>query len=703
MARKSQKAHDQELISRIQRRIPSWFTYYSKNNDEFRRDTKFVYKEGYQWTDSERTEYDRDGRPLMSFNMLPRYITNLAAEFAENVPDFEVRSEHFQEVDQNIVELTTNLLRNISLDSRNDIVYQTAAQNAWTGGYGAFRIKTQRENPRSFNFVIRYKSIYDPTTCFWDPIARLVDKSDGQYCGINIPMSKDEFKLKYPGVPLPKAGSLDNGDFVWVTEDEVQIIDYWEKIPFKRSVSLLSDNTVIDTDLADDFIRRKNKQIKAQKAEFPGAPVEPLKIMKTENHEDVKIMFYRTTQDQILERSEWDGSRLPIIFVGGIVKWVDGRERTYGLIHWMKDAQRAYNYARCEYLYRLQLTRYEKFLVSKENVAGNEEAWKNAYKAKSALIYKVGIDGSRPIVVPPQAIGNDLQNEMNRSLQDLQLIPGRFDPNFGGQGNEISGTAIATRQRGGNLNIKEYFDNIEKAVESGARVVLDLMPKIYDTERRTTIMKKDGSQEGALLNTNSKNTLQDIIFNVKIKVGSSFAVQRAENVNKLIEFVRVDPSLAHLTADIIMEELDVEHSSQLVERIQRWNIPQIAAQEGSKDPVVIQNAKQAMQNPAQQMAQQSATLDLQSKQLALQKQQQDMMVAKMGMLDDRLKAVASQSQGQAALMNADTNRSEVSIKGVQESQKIQTEEDRTRGDIQVNQLKLARELAQEPRAVAPMN
>jgi hypothetical protein len=695
MARKSQRMLQDEVLSRIKKRVPSWFTYYSKNNDFYRRDTKFVYQEDYQWTTEEVREYKRDSRPRMTFNMLPRYITNLAAEFAENVPDVEVRSEHFQEVDQGIIDLTTNLLRNISLDSRNDLVYQTAAQNAWTGGYGAFRVTVERENPMSFNFVIRYKPIYDPTTCFWDPMAKMTDKSDGQYCGIAIPMAKSEFESKYPGIPVPKFTPLDEGNFVWATDEEVTVVDYWEKIPFKKQVSLLSDNTVMDADLAEDHIKQQNKEIRLQKEQFPAAPINLLSIVKTETRNDFKIMFYRTTKDDVLEKSEWDGRELPIIFVAGITKWVDGRERTYGLVHWMKDAQRAYNYARSEYLYRLQLTRYEKFLVTKENVAGNEDAWQNVHKAKSALVYKTGPLGEKPIVVPSQSVGNDLQAEMTRSLGDLQLIPGRFDPNFGGQGNEISGTAIATRQRGGNLNIKEYFDNVFSAVESGARVVVDLLPKIYDTERRVTINKPDGTQESTLVNTNTANTLKDTLFNVKINVGSSFAIQQSENVAKLIQLSQANPKLADLVSDIIVKNLDIQHGPQMVERIQRWAIPTIAASEGSKDPIVQQNAQKATQNPAAQIQQQAASLELQSKQLELQKQQQDMMIDKMGALDDRMKAMASQAQGQAALINADTGRTEAQIKGAVESQKIQAEEDRSRSQIQLEQLKLVREIEKE--------
>lgn len=686
MARISQKQKDNEVLSRIDKRVSDWFYYYSPNNNTFRRLKKFIYQEDGQWTSEEIQQYDReDKRPRMTFNMIPRVITNLAAEFSENVPDVEVRAEHFTEVEQEKVDLMTNLLRNISLDSRNDVIYQQAAQDAWTGGYGAFRLVVERSRPGSFNFVIRYKGINDPTRCFWDPISRKADKSDGSFCGIASPMNKEEFKNKYPGIDMPQPLINESEEFVWMTDEQITIVDYWEKVPIKRAFALLSDNSVVAGEEAENVVRQKNKQIDLLKNRFPAAPVERIKIVKMEEHDDHKVMFYRVIKDKILERSEWDSHLLPIIFLPGIVKWISGRERTYGIAHWMVDAQRAYNYARSEYLYRLQLTRYEKFMATKENVAGNERAWQEAYKAKAALLYKRGPNGEIPIVLPPQQIGNDLQAEMSRSMADLQAIPGRFDLNIGQGGREISGVAIANRQRGGNLNVKEFFDNAAKAIESGARVALTLIPKVYDTERRVGVTKKDGITETTVINNQENQIPQDIYFDVHIAVGSSFAIQQAENVAKLIQLTQSNPQLHNVVDDIIVKNLDVQHSPQLVERINRWVNPQVVAAEGSKDPIVQKQAQSAQQNPAQQLAMQNAQLELQAK-------QQELQINQMKSQDDRIKAMATQVDALATMMNAQTNRQEAVSKGVRETQRDQAEQQKADTELQIETLKAVSQL-----------
>jgi hypothetical protein len=693
MARKSQKSMDQDVLSRLQRRVSDWFNYYSENNRVYRKVTEFVYQEDAQWSDAEISEYKQDGRPRLTFNMLPRYITSLAAEFAENVPDLEVSSEHFEEIEQEKIDLMTNLLRNISFDSRNDIVYSTAAQCAWTGGYGAFRLIVERENPRSFNFVVRYKSIADPTTCFFDPIARLTDKSDGNYCGISYAMSKEEFETKYPGIPAPTSvyGLDYSSDFQWVTEDQVTIVDYWEKIPVNISVALLSDGSVVDGNDAEATVRKMNKLIKELKELQPGPSIktQPITIEKTETHQDVKIKFYRAIKDKILEEAEWDGKRLPIIFVGGITKWVKGKERTFGLIHWMRDAQRSYNYARSEYLYRLQLTRYEKFMVTKENVADNQEMWKNPHKAKSALIYKRGINGEVPINIPPQSIGNDLQAEMSRSLSDLQQIPGRFDSNLGASSNEIAGVAIANRQRAGNLNVKEFFDNASAAIESGAKVSLDLIPKVYDSQRRVSLTKQDGSSAMAQINDKKENEISSTIFNVTVKTGSSFAIQQSENVERLIRLAQINPKLADLVSDLIVENIDLKNGPQMVERIHRWAIPRVAATEGSKDKIVIANAQQEMQNPEAALHAKEDQLRLMEQELNIKAKEQQLILSQLTAQDQKRLSMAAQNTGLASLQNAQTKREDVEGKYLmagqtneRENNKAEAEEVRAQASIE---------------------
>lgn len=706
---------DAQIISRAKRRIADWYEYYALNNDHFRQDMKFVYEENGQWTANEITQYDEiEQRPRLTFNLLPRFLTNMAAEYASNTPDLKVRSEHFTEIEQSQVDFMTNFLRNISLDSRNDIVYQIAANNAWGGGYGAFRINIKRERPGSFNSVLEYEAIPNPLKCFWDVITVDPDKGDGQICGLAIQIHRDEFKVKYPKASIPSSTATSTyfyEDFEWFSKDTVTIAEYYEKVPIKRRYALLSDNTVVLAAEAPKTIRDKNRALKIQQQslqggtggisaqlqpeldtqQLPPLPIQKVTIVKEEVHDDFDIKFYKITGTEILERKDWPGKKLPIIFQAGIAKWVAGRERTYSFVHWIRDAQRSYNYTMSEIFYRLKLTRYEPFMATQEMVSPDIKGWKNAYEAKSVLLYKAGPEGQKPERIGTQEIPQSLFATLNSVFSNLQAIPGRFEANLGASSNEVSGVAVNARKQAGNLNIKEYFDNANRAIESGARVTLDLIPQIYDTTRMINVTDARGDTKPIQINSTEQNQIKENLFNVKISVGSSFELQQQEAKETLARAYQVIPALGQIAPDIYAENLDIKNTDQLVARIRQYLIPQIAAQEGD------QKAQQQLssQHQQQQMTQQMQMLLMQL-QIAKSKQelQLNQQIAQNETIKTQSTAQATQLSASANLMNAQTNRMEAVSKGVIETQKTQAEEQKAQLELTKEIIKVIGEIKQ---------
>jgi hypothetical protein len=679
---KDNKENDIDILSRITDRVEGWFDYYSENNERFRNDVKFTYELEGQWTTDEIKEYDDLKKPRLTFNMMPRFLAVIQGEFGQMAPNLKVRALNAIDADQDKINLLTDILREISFKSRNDIVYQTSFNNALTGGYGAYRIVVELEDVFSFNHVIRYKSIQDPTNCFWDPAARENDKHDGKYCGLVTYMSKEEFKLKYPKVDVPvRESDFNQNNFTWMNEEEIGIVEYYEKVPFKREVSLLSNGKVVDSEDAAKIVKEineKNKILSEIKQDFNFVET---KVVDTATRDDFKIKFYRSIKNEILDRAEWDGKRLPIIFQPGFLRWIEGREKTMSFLRWLKDAQKAYNYARSEFSYRLKLTRYEPYLASEKNVEGHETQWNNAYMAKSVLVFKADPNGYEPKRQSAQEIPQSLSLEMNQSYNDLQRISGRFEANLGAPSNEVSGRAITARQRPGNLSVKPFFDNAVDSIESGAIASLDLMQKVMDNERFVTLKKENGDQKQEIINKEggTQNNIKDGQFNVEVTVGSSFEVQKAEAIEQLIRIVGVDPELKDVAHDLIVENLDLKNTPQFVQRVRKFvgKMPQIIAQE-SGDPEAI--AATSKPNPMQQLAMQAA--------------QQELLINQQKAQDDKVKAMASQITALANMMNAQTNRSEAQVKGVLESKRIQAEEDKANAELQTEALKVLSESEQ---------
>lgn len=687
---------ESEVLERLRQRVDDWYNYYSQNNDNYRKDIKFVYGEDGQWSNEEIKEYDDEHKPRLTFNMMPRYISNLQGEFSENVPDLKVLSQDATEVDDQLqqrINLLSGLLRNISLSSRNDIVYEAAFNSAVAGGYGCFRIRVEPEDVMSFNQIIRYQIIEDATTAFWDPNAKEPNKEDGSCCGTCVLMSKKEFKEKYPEAEVPEDFDAFRGAVQWVTKDAVCVVDYYEKVGFKRHIALLSNGMVVNFEDAPKMVRDLNKRSKLliEMGASQGMP-EKVEIMQDEVRDDFFIQCYRATRNQILESSKWDGEFMPIVYQPGVKQMIENKEKTISFVHWSKDAQRTYNYTRSEFMYRLKLLRYEKFTASLKNIEGNEELWRNVHRAKAVLPFKPDVNNPQgPRQLGATEVSQSYIIAMQQSMTDMENIPGRFEANMGATSNEQSGVAVANRQKAGNLTAKPYFDNAITAIETGARITMDLVQKIFDTKRSVATRSADGEEKVVEINSSedSANNITKGKFSVAINVGSSFAVQKSEAVAQLLSTYQVSPKLAEISPDILAANLDIKDSSTLAQRARNYLIPQITTNEVQNlgTDQILQQAQQAQQAQQQQAQQQM--------QLQQQLAQMEMMAQQQFVQDDKIKAMAAQMGALAKLMDSQSKREEVKLKGMDTQVRANAELQKAEMETQQEIIRTVGELAKE--------
>lgn len=660
------KQDDNEILDEIKKNVQEWLDWYSHNIENYKNSTKFAYLEDGQWSDDEIIEYKDQKRPRLTFNMLPRMVSTLIGEYFDFSPDLQVRAIDSTQVPQDAIDLRTNILREISFKSKNNIVYETATECALTGGYGAFLVGVEPENRMSFNLVPRYYKINDPTRGIWDKNATELNKQDGSFCGYYKVWRKEALKQKYPKAGNDIQSFAPSSSIIssfWETTDEITVIDWWKKVFYRRRISLLSNNTVVDAANAEAEIKKAN-DANAFNAFQTRQPVPPkVKIEKTEERDDYVIRFYRAIHNKVLEYREWDGMNLPLIFQPGYVKWIDGKEYTYAFTQWLKDTQRAYNYARSEYLYRLKLTRYEPFTAREDVIKGYEDNWKNVYVAKGVLPYTKTSDGAKPERFPAGEIPQSLTVEIERSYGDLQRISGRFDANLGAPSNETSGVAILNRQRPGNKSVQNFFNNSLKAIETGANNALDLIKHLFDTERLINIALPNGERNSVVINTNGgqTNNITDGSFLVEIKATANFELQRLAQLDELDKALSKYPEIAQIMPDILIQLTGIKDAPLVIKRIQKNLIPQITLDE-TKDPELQAELKQNIQQ--QQVLQQQQT-------------QLETLAAESKIQSQRMKALNDQLTGIANIMNAQTNSEKVGVDSAIDLKKINAEENRT--------------------------
>src|SRR5688572_11528080 len=142
--------NEEDVLDQANKNLNIWNSYFNENIVRGKDDMNFVLRD--QWSAVERSEFTRLFKPAMTFNKLYDSTKKIAGEQRKNKPDLIVRSLTGKATQEQI-DLRADLVRTISYQSQNDLVYQTAFKSALLMSYGAFQIGLDYETPRSFNQI----------------------------------------------------------------------------------------------------------------------------------------------------------------------------------------------------------------------------------------------------------------------------------------------------------------------------------------------------------------------------------------------------------------------------------------------------------------------------------------------------------------------------------------------------------------------
>ncbi len=667
-----------QVLDQTNKDLETWSSYFNENIVRGKDDMNFVLRD--QWTAVERSEFTRLFKPAMTFNKLYDATKKIAGEQRKNKPDLIVRSLTGKATQEQI-NLRADLVRTISYQSQNDLVYQTAFKSALMMGYGAFQICVDYEHPRSFNKIIRYDIIPDPTMCAWDPTALKPHKGDGNFCSRRFVFTREEFFATYPYVlnPVSYVDPYMLLDFQWQTRDTIVVCDQFVKEWFPLKILQLSDGDVVTESQWKE--REKNfedmKEFTKDKISGEIIRKEIPRIVAKRQTQDYEIMHYRLIRDRIIEFSKWHSRHLPIPFVDGDSYYIEGRQYTKSFIHEARDAQKLLNYSRSELAAELKNRRREQWLGTPDNIIGNEQQWRNPELQMGILTAKVDPKtGQLPQKMPAWEVSQGLFMTAQATTQDIQEVLG-FSENEALQGRDVSGAARRERKLEGSMSAYVFFDNLNQAVEQGGRVVNDLLPYIIgEEERHMMVSRKDGRSESVILNQMDQNGMKKNAvdrgdYDVEIDTGPSFAVQKDIALEFFQQTIAAsgNPQLFNLVADLWAKNLDIQMMPQISERLQTLVPPQILAKEqGKKLPPQPPSPQDQAMQMQQQMAQQEMQLkqaQIQEKQQLIQIKQQELELKKEALAlqhqDNMLKAQKMQSDTQLDVYNhqADLQRSQL--------------------------------------------
>jgi biotin carboxyl carrier protein len=335
-----------------------------------------------------------------------------------------------------------------------------------------------------------------------------------------------------------------------------------------------------------------------------------------------QIKWVKLTGMQILEKRDWAGKYIPVVPVYGQQLIVDSKKKKFGLTRMAKDPQRMYNFWSTALTESVALAPKAKWLLAEGQDEGHEEEWAQAnIKSMPVLRYKQtdseGREAPLPQRLQPEAPPMGIVTALEGLNQDLMAVVGIYDPSMLPQGNQ-SGKAIQGQQQQADMTNYHYYDNLTRSIKQTGRIILDLIPTVYDRERVLRIIGDDG--KGEIVNVNERTVneigvetiLNDVTvgeYDVTMETGPGYNSKRQEAVDSMISMMGVDPDLMKQAGDLVFRNMDFPGADIIADRLAAAN-PLAQIDEKSDIPPQVQMQLAQSQQTIQDLQQQLQAMQM---------------------------------------------------------------------------------------------
>jgi len=553
-----------------------------------------------------------NARPCLTINKLPQHVRQVTNDQRQNRPGAKVIPVD-DNADVEIAEIFNGMIRHIEYRSDADVAYDTACENQVAYGEGYFRLLTEYCNDDTFDQDIKIGRIRNSFSVYMDPMIQDPTGADAKYCFITEDLTKDEYERMYPNAsPVSTLQSLGVGDQSisnWLNEDTIRIADYYYIDYDPATLNLYPGNITAFDGTPQD------KQLKA----IYGKP------KKSREADRQKVKYCKINGYEILEERDWVGKYIPVIRIVGNEFEVDGRLYVSGLVRNAKDAQRMYNYWVSQEAEMLALAPKAPFIGYGGQFEGYEDKWKTANTNNwPYLEVNPDVTDGQGSVLPlpqraqPPMASTGLLQAKSGAAEDIKATTGQYNASLGQGGNERSGKAILARQREGDVGTYHYGDNLARGIRHLARQLVDMIPKIYDTQRIARIIGEDGETKMVKINPDqmeSVNKIQDengiVIekiynpgvgtYDVVATTGPGYATKRQEALEAMAQLLQGNPQLWAVAGDLFVKNMDWPGAQEMAKRFAKTIDPKLMS-DGEDNPE-LQAAQQQMQAMGQEMEQ----------------------------------------------------------------------------------------------------
>jgi hypothetical protein len=599
-----------------------------------------------QW--DEWAKNARKGRPMHTLDRTNLYVQHVVNSTRQNKTSCDVLPAD-SKADSDVANQIKGIIRHIEYTSRADIAWDTASDHQARGGLGWVRVIPKVVNADTNEQEILISRVHDPLSCLLDPNSTEPDGSDAMFGFAETNLTEKAFDRLYPKA---KKDNFDPDG--WFAEDSIRICEYLkveEEDVKKVAVDGPDGGRMALTE--DDY-----KTLVAQIGYEPP-------IVNTFTVKKRTIRWLKMSGSEILEETEYPSQWIGIVPVIGHEIWVEGKRYLCGLVRRLRDGQKLHNFEMSAMTEALMLQPKAPFLIPARGISGHEDAWQGLNSGTPTHLPYNDIDENGQPVAPPTRLSPPnfpvgYANTANLAVQEMENAVGMYKSAFGQQSNAVSGRAKLADQSASETSVFHFQDNKRVAQTHVYRIIVDMLPRIYDQRRQARILGEDGQQgtvdinpemnQPAMKQGNKVVSINPGVgrYDVRVKVGPSYTTLREELGTQLQELGKGNPVLAAALTPILMKLSDMPEADKISRIAMAMLPPEVQKaynEEGSQDiPPQIQAE---MQQQAQQIQQMSQAMDTAGKLIQGLKQQVDEKNTKVQ--DEAGKAMAEIKAAQAGL------------------------------------------------------
>lgn len=623
-----------ELVKEAKKRYRNCEDWEANARVLFEYDYKFANGDThnkYQWDADLVNSREDEDRPCLTINKTQVHNLLVINDAKQNKPGVRIRPVG-EEASYEGAQIFQELVYHIEYISSAESVYDYATTFQVEAGIGYWRVQTDyisndidKDGARVFDQEIYIRKIKDPRSVFLDPNINEDDGSDARFGFIFEDVPKDLFRETYPDFASIAGSSVLNntsGDG-WITRDNVRVCEYYKKEQKKEIVVAFRDE-------------KSNSDIVAKKSDLSPeglALANQLKKARDSSYQERKLLtdnirWYKIAGDRIIDEGPWLGKYVPIVRLPGTETVIDGILDRKGHTRALINAQQIYNYNSSASVEYGALQTKSPWIAPTDAIEGFEEYYRTANKDNhSYLPYNhMGEDGT-PIPAPtrpaaPQASPAYVE-QMKIAQNEMMMVTGQYQSQFGENENAKSGIAINARQRQGDKVTYHFIDNLAKAIRITGKILIDLIPKIYDTKRVKQIMATDGSILNVTIDPEAEQgynklpvppegpqlvdgkQVEQIIFNpnfgiydIQADTGPSYATKRMEAVAALTQVAAADKNFMNIGGDVYFKMLDFPDADVLAKRYYQMIPPNV---KGEGLPPEIENTMHQASDKIEQL------------------------------------------------------------------------------------------------------